>query len=67
MCRCLLNICRAALSPHSNDNVCSGSLSALLLVDRAGCLVGMVVAPESKIHFVFLHELVYFVSNILAR
>ena len=55
MCSCLLNICGEALSSHSNDNVCSGSLSADLLVDRAGSLVGVVVTPESKVHLVFLH------------
>ena len=50
-----LDICGVALSPHSNDNVCGGSLSALLLVDRAGSLVGVVVTPKSKVHLVFLH------------
>ena len=35
--------------------MCSSPFSAFLLVDRAGTLVGMMVAPKRNIDFVFLN------------
>ena len=42
------------LSCHANDHVCGGPLRAVVLVDRAGTLIVVEVAPERHVDLVFL-------------
>ena len=48
------DIFRKPFASHSNDNMCGGPLSTVFLVDRAGPLVRVMVAPECHVDSVLL-------------
>ena len=49
-------VCGETLPTHTDNDMGYPFLSAHLLSDRAGSLVGVVVSPKSHVHVVFLRS-----------
>ena len=54
VCDTLLYVLGETLAGHSYDDVDGCSIGTLLPLNVTSSLVGMVVAPQYQIHFVFL-------------